>query len=231
MAAETVIMKGRRLAAWLLETTEADVEFADGVFRVRGANRHVSFSEVARRSYQGVGLPAELGVGLDGVGTHPGPNTFPNGCMIAEVELDPETGDVWVTSLSAVDDSGVLINPLIVEGQLHGGTAQGLGEALLERVIYDRDTGQLMTGSFMDYAMPRAGHLPNITWEAHSVPAKTNPLGVKGGSEAGNVGAPPAIIHAIIDALSAWGATDIEMPATPERVLRIIWDRESAAPS
>ena len=156
MAADEVIKKGKRLAGYMLEASASDIEFKDSKFRITGTDRAVSFAEVAKKSYMGAGLPAEFGVGLDGVGAHPGPNTFPNGCMICEVEVDPDTGNVKVLTLFAVDDSGVVINPLTLEGQLHGSTAQGLGEALFEQVVYDRQSGQLLSGSFMDYAMPRA---------------------------------------------------------------------------
>ena len=169
-----------------------------------------------------MGLPAEFGIGLDGVGTHPGPFTFPNGCMVCEVEVDTETGAVDVVKLSAVDDVGTVINPLTLEGQLHGSTAQGLGETLLEQVIYERGSGQLMTGSFMDYAMPRADNMPPIASGIRPVPTKLNPLGAKGGSEPGNVGAPAAIINAIVDALSPYKVTDVMLPATPERIWRMI---------
>jgi carbon-monoxide dehydrogenase large subunit len=222
LAADEVVRKGQQLAGWMLEASASDIEFEDGMFRVKGTDRQVSFLDVAQKSYQGAGLPAELGVGLSGIGAHPGPNTFPNGCMISEVEIDTDTGTVKVVKLSAVDDSGVIVNPLTLEGQLHGSIAQGLGETLLEEIVYDRQTAQLLTGSFTDYAMPRADNMPAILSDVHPVPAKTNLLGVKGGSEAGNGGAPPAIIHAIIDALSPWGVTDMPMPATPERVWRAI---------
>ena len=222
LAADGVVSKGRRLAAWMLEASESDIDFERGVFRVKGTDRSVSFSDVAKKSYLGVGLPPELGVGLDAVGSHPGPNTFPNGCMICEVEVDQDTGSVRVVRLSAVDDVGVVVNPITLEGQLHGSIAQGLGEALFEQVIYDRESAQLLTGSFIDYGMPRADDMPHITSDVAPVPTKTNLLGVKGGSEAGNVGAPAAIVNAIIDALSPWGITDVPMPATAERVWRAI---------
>jgi carbon-monoxide dehydrogenase large subunit len=223
LAADDVASKGRRIAAWMLETSEADVEFKLGVFRVKGTDRGVSFGEVAKKSYLGIGLPPELGVGLDGVGTHPGPNTYPNGCMIVEVEVDETTGEVHVESLAAVDDVGTVINPVTLEGQLHGSVAQGLGEALREEIVYDRESGQLVTGSFMDYCMPRADDMPREMASAvESIPTRTNLLGVKGGAEAGNVAAPPAIINAIIDALAPLGVTDIPLPATPERVWRAI---------
>ena len=158
-----------------------------------------------------------------------GPNTYPNGCIVCEVEVDPDTGMITVDRLSAVDDVGLAVNPLTLHGQLHGSVAQGLGETLIEQVVYDRDSGQLLTGSFQDYAMPRADIMPDIVTELASVPTKTNLLGVKGGSEAGNCGAPSAIVNAVIDALSPWGVTDIPIPATPERIWRAI--NEAAVPA
>jgi carbon-monoxide dehydrogenase large subunit len=222
LAADEVVRKGRAFAAWMLEAAPDDVEFAAGAFGIKGTDRTLSFTEVARRAYTPVGIPPELGVGLDGVGTHAGPNNFPNGCMVCEVEVDPETGKLDVVGISAVDDVGVVINPLLLEGQLHGSIAQGLGQALFEDAVYERDTGQLLTGSFMDYALPRAVDVPEIRSDVHLVPTRTNLLGVKGGSEAGNVGVPPAVVHAVIDALSPWGATDVPLPATPERIWRLI---------
>ncbi len=206
----------------MMEVALEDVEFARGYFRIKGTDRQASFPEVARKAYSPVGLPPELGVGLDGVGAHAGPNNFPNGCMVCEVELDPENGKLEVVSIAAVDDVGAVINPLLLEGQLHGSIAQGLGQALFEDVVYDRESGQLLSGTFMDYAMPRADDLPEIRSEVHLVPTRTNLLGVKGGSEAGNVGMPPALVHALIDALSPWEVTDIPLPATPERIWRLI---------
>ncbi|HEY2527576.1 MAG TPA: xanthine dehydrogenase family protein molybdopterin-binding subunit [Xanthobacteraceae bacterium] len=229
LAAEEVVQKGKRLAAWMLEAAEADVEFAHGVFRVKGTDRQVNFKDVAKLSYNGVGLPLEFGIGLSGSGAHSGPNTFPNGCMICEVEVDPQTGGTKVLHLYAVDDVGVVVNPLTLEGQLHGSIAQGLGEALFEEIVYDPESGQLLTGSFMDYGMPRANHMPTITAETALVPTKTNLLGVKGGSEAGNVGAPAAIINAIIDALYEWGVDDIALPATSQRIWQTIKERSGAA--
>jgi aerobic carbon-monoxide dehydrogenase large subunit len=227
VAADEVVKKGKRFAAWMLETAEQDIEFVQGVFRVQGTDRQVTLAEVAQKSYQGVGLPPELGVGLDGVGSHPGPNTFPNGGMICEVELEPDTGKVRVVALCAVDDAGVVMNPLTLDGQLHGSIAQGLGEALMEEMVYERETGQLLTGSFMDYGMPRASDMPPIRSEVHAVPTKSNPLGVKGGAEAGNAGAPPAIVHAILDALAPWGATDVPLPAAPEQIWRAMTRQET----
>jgi aerobic carbon-monoxide dehydrogenase large subunit len=218
LAADEVIAKGKRFAGWLLEAHAADLEFDAGNFRVKGTDRAISFSEVARRAYASPGVPPELGIGLDGAGTHPGPNNFPNGCMIAEVEVDTDTGRVELVALTALDDVGVVINPLVLDGQLHGSIAQGLGAALMEELVYERESGQLLTGSFMDYAMPRADDMPPIRADLHLVPTSTNPLGAKGGSEAGNVGVPPAVVHAIIDAL---GTSEVPLPATPERVWRL----------
>jgi aerobic carbon-monoxide dehydrogenase large subunit len=222
LAAEEVVQKGKQVSAFMLEAAESDIEFERGAFRIKGTDRLVSFKEVAKASYAGVGLPQELGVGLSGSGSHPGPNTFPNGCMICEVEVDPETGEVESMSLCAVDDVGAIVNPLTLEGQLHGSVAQGIGEALLEQMIYSPDSGQLVSASFMDYAMPRAEHIPDVVGDYALVPTRTNLLGVKGGSEAGNVGAPPAIINAIVDALSDWGIDDVPLPATAERVWHLI---------
>jgi aerobic carbon-monoxide dehydrogenase large subunit len=220
LAADEIIAKGKRLSAWMLETAEADIQFESGTFRVKGTDRQMTLQEVAKIAYQGVGLPPGLEIGLSGVGNHPGPNNFPNGCMICEVEIEPETGQVEAVRICAVDDVGVIVNPLTLEGQLHGSVAQGVGEALLEQIVYSPDTGQLMTGSFMDYAMPRAQHVPAVISDYVLVPTKSNLLGTKGGSEAGNVGAPAAVINAIVDGLADWGIDDIALPATSE----VIWN-------
>ena len=206
----------------MFDTNESEVDFEDGVFQVKGTNRVATFAEIAHQSHFGISVPEECGVGLGGAGTYSGPSSYPNGSMICEIEIDPVTGLVKVDRLSAVDDVGVVINPLTLEGQLHGSIAQGLGETLIEEVVYDRHSGQLLTGSFMDYGMPRADNMPQIASELDLIPAKTNPLGVKGGAEAGNVGTPPAIVNAILDALSPWGVFDIPLPATPERIWRAI---------
>jgi carbon-monoxide dehydrogenase large subunit len=221
-AADEVVKKARRLCAFMMEADEADIVFERGQFRVSGTDRQVSFGEVAQKSYMLVGVPPEFGVGIDGVGSFPGHFTFPNGCMIAEVEVDPETGCVTVDRISCVDDSGVVINPLTIEGQVHGSIAQGLGESLMEEIIYDPSSGQLLSGSFLDYAIPHADVMPDIRSEFAPVPTKLNLIGTKGGSEPGNTGAPPSIVNAIIDALAPYGITDLPVPATSERIWRAL---------
>ena len=222
VAADEVVRKAKRLSAWMMEVDEADVVMERGLFRVAGTDRQITWREVVRKSYALQGLPPEFGVGLDGVGTWPEHFTFPNGCMIAEVEVDTETGAVKVDRLCAVDDAGVVVNPLTIAGQVHGSVAQGLGETLVEEIVYDRKTGQLLSGSFLDYAMPRADIVPAITTGHAPVPTGSNPIGAKGGSESGNLGAPAAVVHAMLDALSPLGVVDIEIPATPQRVWRAL---------
>jgi len=224
LAADEVVHKAKRLAAWMLEADEADIVAERGKFRVAGTDRELSWRDVTQKSYAMQAIPPEFGVGLDGVGTFPGHFTFPNGCMIGEVEVDTETGTIKVDRLSAVDDAGTVINPLTIEGQIHGSIAQGLGEALFEDLVYDRKTGQLVSGSFMDYAMPRADVMPDIVSEFAPVPTKNNPIGAKGGSEPGNVGAPGAIVNAVIDALAPLGVKDLPLPAKPECVWRALAD-------
>jgi carbon-monoxide dehydrogenase large subunit len=219
-AADEVVRKGKRIAAWMLEAAEDDVEFDLGLFRISGTNRSVRLSDVAQAAYAGAGLPVQLGLGLDGVGVFEGMPSYPNGCIICEVELEPETGQVKLERMSVVDDVGVVINPLMLEGQLNGSIAQGIGQVLSEEIIYDRESGQLLSGSFMDYGMPRADDMPPVDFRLVSIPAKTNPLGVKGGSEAGNIAAPPAIVNAIIDALASLDVRDLALPIRAEHVWR-----------
>ncbi len=229
LAADEVVQKGKRLAAVVLEAAEADIEFERGAFRIKGTDRALSFKEVAKAAYNGATLPAGFELGLSGAGTHPGPNTFPNGCMICELEVEPETGVVELLRLCAVDDVGRIINPLTLEGQLHGSIGQGVGEALLEHIVYSRDSAQLMTGSFMDYCMPRADHIPDVVADHVLVATETNLLGTKGGSEAGNVGAPAAIINAIVNALAEWRIEDVALPATTERIWELLHNNSSAS--
>jgi len=222
-AADEVIARGRKFAAHLLEAADTDIEFSEGVFSVAGTDRSIPISAVAAAAYAPAGLPPSLGIGLEGAGVFaPETPNYPNGCHVCEVEIDPETGRINVVGYAAVDDVGRALNPLLLEGQVHGGVAQGVGQALMEEIVFDNETGQLLTASFLDYAMPRADDLPMIRFDHHDVPCTTNPLGVKGAGEAGCVGAPPALINAVLDALKPLNIDDIGMPATPERVWRAI---------
>ena len=217
-----VIEKGRVAAAHLLEAAEADIEFRAGRFAVAGTDRGVDLLDLARRLGAAEALPESVPATLDVslVADDP-PSTFPNGCHICEVEIDPETGVVAVECYTVVDDIGTVINPMLVEGQIHGGVAQGLGQAILEQVMFDPE-GQPLSGSFMDYALPRADDIPHFEFRSRPTPASTNPLGVKGCGEAGVTGALGAIMNAINDALHDAGASEIDMPATPERVWRAL---------
>ena len=229
-AAEKIIARGKRLAAHLLEAAEADIEFAEGRFAVAGTDKTIEITELAKASYRIAGLPRDFEVGLtEAAIVIPAGPTYPNGTHVCEVEIDPETGAVEIARYAVVDDVGVMINPLLVKGQIHGGVAQGLGQVLFEQVAYDPQSGQLLSGSFMDYAMPRADDLPSLAVASHEVPAKTNPLGVKGAGEAGTVGALPAAMNAILHALRPLGVTQLDMPATPERVWRAIQDARRMA--
>ena len=226
-AADKVIEHGRQIAAHLLEAAAADIEFRSGRFVIAGTDRSVGLMELAAKVNDGLALPPELPQNLDVVDIYDGPpSAFPNGCHIAEVQVDTETGTVEVVKYTFVNDFGVVINPLLVDGQAHGGIVQGIGQALRERTVYD-DDGQLLTGSYMDYAMPRADDTPLFVHEFHSVPATTNPLGAKGCGEAGCAGALPSVMNALVDALTEFGIHHIDMPATPERVWRAIRDARS----
>jgi carbon-monoxide dehydrogenase large subunit len=222
-AAEKVIEKGKKIAAHMLEASASDIEFAAGEFRVAGTDRKLSFGEVARAAYVPHRYPLEaLEPGLDENAFYDPANfAFSNGAHVCEVEVDRETGTVEIVSYCAVDDVGTVINPMIVEGQIHGGLAQGIGQALAERTAYEE--GQLLSASFMDYAIPRATDLPNFACETDgSQPCTHNPLGAKGCGESGAIGAPAAVISALLDALARLGVTDLEMPATPHRVWQAI---------
>jgi aerobic carbon-monoxide dehydrogenase large subunit len=223
-ASDKVIENGKQIAAHVLEAAVADIEFRRGRFTIVGTDRSVGVMELADKIRSGLKLPPELPQSLDvALAVDGPPSAFPNGCHIAEVEVDPETGVVEVVRYSFVNDFGVVINPLLVNGQAHGGIVQGIGQALLEHTIYDEE-GQLVTGSYMDYALPRAEDAPMFQHEFHPVPATTNPLGAKGCGEAGCAGALPSVMNALVDALSEYGIHHIEMPATPERVWRAIQD-------
>jgi carbon-monoxide dehydrogenase large subunit len=216
-----VIDKGKQIAAHLLEASSVDIEFGDGEFRIVGTDRKVDLFAVAAAASDPAKLPPGMIPGLDTTQVQtPSAATFPNGCHIAEVEIDPDSGVTTVERYTVVDDFGAVINPLLLEGQVHGGVVQGLGQALLEETVYDDDSGQLLSGTFMDYAMPRADNLPNFAFSTHNVRCKANPLGIKGAGEAGAIGAPPAAINAIVDALRTRrpDVRHIDMPATPRRV-------------
>ena len=230
-ALDKIEAKAKKIAAHLLEASDADVEFQDGVFRVAGTDRTKTFGEVALTAYVPHNYPLDkLEPGLNENAFYDPTNfTYPSGAYICEVEVDPDTGESQVVKFTAVDDFGNVINPMIVEGQVHGGIGQGLGQAMLEQCIYDPDSGQLLTGSYMDYAMPRAGDLPDFTVEtAAGTPCTHNPLGVKGCGEAGAIGSPPAFINALVDALSPLGVRDMQMPATPHRVWQAIQAAQAA---
>jgi carbon-monoxide dehydrogenase large subunit len=228
-AADKVIAKGRKIAARLLEAAEADINFADGRFTVAGTDRAVALKEVARAAFQPARLPPGLEPGLYETGTFaPKQATWPNGCHVCEVEVDPDTGTVTLVSYVIVDDVGTVINPVTLKGQIHGGVAQGVGQALMEEVVYDQESGQLLTASFMDYAMPRADTFCDITIKSNPVPTKLNPMGAKGAGEAGTVGALPVLINAVMSALTPLGVRDFDMPATSERVWRAIQDAQAA---
>ena len=224
-AAGKVVAKGRKIAAHLMEAAEADVEFSDGAFGVVGTDRRVRFEAVARAAHTAHDLPAGVEPGLDETAFYDPSNfAFSNGAHVCEVEIDPETGHVEFVGYWVVDDVGVVINPVIVEGQVHGGLAQGIGQALMEVCAYD-PRGQLLSASFMDHAIPRADQLPAFVSELdESQPCTHNPLGAKGCGESGTIGAPAAVISAILDALGPGGVDDIEMPVTPARVWRAIMD-------
>lgn len=227
-AADVVIERGKAFAAQVFETAAADIQFNDGTFRVAGTDRAIEILELAAKARA---LAPAMGMegGLDAEATTTlSAWTFPNGCHIAEVEVDPDTGTVEVVDYNVVDDFGVVLNPMLVEGQVHGGIVQGIGQALLEGAVYD-DSGQLLTGSFMDYSMPRADNMPSFDFSTFEVPCKNNAMGVKGCGEAGSVGAPAAVINALVDALSGLGVRHVDMPATAEKVWRLAQQRRLAA--
>ncbi|MDE0309878.1 MAG: xanthine dehydrogenase family protein molybdopterin-binding subunit [Acidiferrobacterales bacterium] len=224
-AIDKIVAKGKKIAAHLLETSESDIEFEDGQFIVPGTDKSKAFGEIALAAYVPHQYPLEeLEPGLEETAFYDPKNfTFPAGTYVCEVEVDPETGTVDIVSFHATDDFGVVINPMIVEGQVHGGLVQGIGQALLEGCSYD-ESGQLLSGSYMDYTMPRAADVPSFTVDTTVTECSHNPLGVKGCGEAGAIGSPPAVINAILNALSEVGVTNLDMPATPHRVWQAIRD-------
>src|SRR5438477_2459174 len=223
LATEKIIAKAKAIAAHLLEAAEADIDFADGRFAIAGTDRAVAPAHIAAAAWEPPKLPEGMEPGLVASAAYSAKQqNFPNGVHVCELEIDPETGIVEILAYSVVDDVGTVLNPLLLEGQIRGGIAQGAGQILMEDIVFDPDSGQLLTGSFMDYAMPRAGDLSAFHCESNPVPTKTNPLGVKGAGEAGSVGALPAVGNALADALSPLGIRDVPMPATPERLWRLI---------
>jgi carbon-monoxide dehydrogenase large subunit len=224
-AADKIIEKATKIAAHVLEASAVDIEFAEGSFVVAGTDRSVALTDVAKASFTPARLPKGVEPGLFETATFaPEDDTYPNGSHVCEVEIDPETGVVDVVGYWVVDDVGTMINPVIVKGQIHGGIAQGIGQVLGEQVAYDPDSGQLLSASFMDYIMPRADDFPDIAITANEVPTSRNPLGVKGAGEAGTVGALPATMNAVMDALAQVGVAELDMPASPSRVWQAIRD-------
>ena len=222
-AADKIVARGRVIAAHMLEAAEADIVFQDGAFSVAGTDRAVRIEAVAQASLDVSRAPPDGELGLQAAAiVAPKTATFPNGCHVCEVEVDPETGSCTVVAYVVVDDVGTVINPLLVKGQIHGGVAQGLGQAMMEAIGYEAGSGQMLTGSFMDYCMPRASDLPAIAVLSNPVPTAANPLGVKGAGEAGAVGALAAVMNAVIDALAPLGIKHLDMPASPARVWQAI---------
>jgi carbon-monoxide dehydrogenase large subunit len=222
-ASRKIVEKARKIAAHRLEAAEADIEFRDGAFRIAGTDRSLGIVEVAKAAFDPLALPPGLEQGLDEKAHFmPPASTFPNGTHVCEVEIDPETGRTEIQRFVVIDDFGNVVNPLMLAGQVHGGVVQGVGQALLEGVVYESGSGQLVTGSFMDYALPRADDVGAIEFGYNVVPCTTNPMGLKGAGEAGAIGAPPAVINAIVDALAERGVEHVDMPATPEKIWRLL---------
>ena len=223
LAALNIIAKGKSIAGHVLEAAESDIEFSNGLFTISGTDKTLSFKEIARLSQKQDHLPDGMKTGLRAAGRHEAKlANYPNGCHVSEVEIDPTTGQLEIVKYTVVDDCGEVINPLLLKGQIHGGIAQGAGQILCEQITYDRESGQLLTGSFMDYAMPLADDFCAFDVANNIVPTETNPLGVKGGGEAGTVGAMPCLMNAILNALEPLGVTKLDMPATPEKIWRAI---------
>jgi aerobic carbon-monoxide dehydrogenase large subunit len=226
---EVVVDKGKLIASLMLDADKDEIDFSEGLFAARGTNRTVGILDVAAKARQVDELPGEFQEmfvnGLNSQATYAyETSTFPNGCHICEVEIDPDTGNTDIVAYTVVDDFGKIINPILVAGQVHGGVVQGIGQALTEHCVYDPDTGQLLTGSFMDYGMPRADDMPHISFQTNEVLCTTNPYGIKGCGEAGTIGACPSSINAIIDALKDYGVKAIDMPATPLKIWQAIND-------
>jgi carbon-monoxide dehydrogenase large subunit len=218
-AADKVVEKGKQFAAHVLEASAGDIEFRNGRFVIAGTDRAIGIMQLAER-VRGMNLPEGNSLDVTHV-TEAVPGTFPNGVHVAEVEIDPQTGETQVVKYTAVNDFGTVINPMLVEGQIQGGVVQGLGQALMEAAVYDA-SGQLLSGSYMDYAMPRAHNAPDITVIDRGVPTATNPVGAKGCGEAGFSGGLPTVVNAVMDALSIYGIRDLPLPLTPARIWQAI---------
>ncbi len=230
MATEKIVAKARRIAAHMMEAAIEDIEFKDGIFTVAGTDRTLGIKEIAKAAVDPKNIPDGLEPGLVESAVYSTQTmNFPNGCHVVEVEIDEETGVIQITRYNVVDDVGTVMNPMLLKGQIQGGIAQGIGQILLEDIAYDRQTGQLLSASFMDYAMPRADNMPFMEIKSNPVPTKTNPLGVKGAGEAGNVGGLPAVANAIVDAVSVYGIRNVPMPATAERMWRLIREAKRKA--
>ncbi len=221
---DKIIEKGKLVAASAMEASVGDIEYNDATFRIVGTDRTMSLFDVARAAKDPRHVPKGGKPGLDDAYTRtPEAATFPNGCHICEVEVDPDTGTVQILNYSIMDDFGAAMNPLLLQGQIHGGVGQGIGQALTEKTVYDDDSGQLMSGSFMDYALPRADVVPPVQFDMHNSLCKTNPLGVKGAGEAGAIGTPPAVINAIVDAIYPHtGVKHVDMPVTAASLWAVI---------
>ncbi len=214
-AADIIVAKGKLLAGAILEAAPADIAYVEGEFAIKGTDRRIGLFDVAA-SAERAGEP------LAALGSASADRSFPNGCHLCEVEVDPDTGVTEIVRYTVVDDLGTVVNPLLAAGQVHGGTVQGIGQALFEATRFDPDSGQLLSGSFLDYCLPRAGDVPPLDVSTNGVACRNNPLGVKGAGEVGAIGAPPAVVNAVLDALSPLGVDTIDMPMTPERVWRAI---------
>ncbi|MDP7668411.1 MAG: molybdopterin-dependent oxidoreductase, partial [Rhodospirillales bacterium] len=221
-AAQQIIEKGRRIAGQMMEASSDDIEFQGGAFSIWGTDRAIRLEEVAKASFGVANLPDGFEFGLEATSHYIARvYSYPSGCHVCEIEIDPETGTVALVAYTAVNDFGRAINPMLLAGQVHGGVTQGIGQVLLENCVYDQETGQLMTGAFTDYGIPRADDVPFFTWARNEVLCTTNPLGIKGCGESGCTASLATVMNAVVDALSPFGVTHLDMPATPEKIWRI----------
>ena len=228
-SSDEMVRKGTLIASEMLETASVDVEYADGTFRVAGTDRTVTLFDVAKHARTSTTIPEELQGPLTGTDTHTIDSwSYPNGCHVCELEIEEDTGVIHIVRYTAMDDVGRVINPLLVAGQVHGGVAQGIGQAIMENTVYDPESGQMTSSSFMDYTMPRADDMPMIDLDTNEVPCLTNVLGVKGAGEAGALVAPPVLIAAITNALQEFDVSHIDMPATSERIWQLMQKPKAA---